>query len=175
MEKGLIEVYTGDGKGKTTAAVGLAVRAAGRGFKVLMTQFLKDNNTGELISIQKIPGFCVYSGEPVKKFFEFMTDSEKKELVNEHRKRFKEVILKAKNEKYDMLILDEIIASVNLNIIDINDLMEFLKNKPESLEVVLTGRNPKEEILEIADYVSEIKAIKHPYKNGISARIGIER
>lgn len=175
MEKGLIEVYTGDGKGKTTASVGLGVRAAGRGFKVLMTQFLKDNDTGELLSIEKIPNFDMFFGEPVKKFFKFMTDSEKNAVIDEHRERFKEVTEKAKNENYDVLIMDEIIASVNLGIINIDSLMKFLESKPMSLEVVLTGREPDKRILDIADYVSEIKAIKHPYQNGINARIGIER
>ncbi|WP_069680401.1 cob(I)yrinic acid a,c-diamide adenosyltransferase [Clostridium taeniosporum] len=176
MDLGLIHIYCGNGKGKTTAAMGLGIRAAGRDKKVLLTQFLKDNNTGELISIEKIgTNFQVIKGEPVKKFFKFMTKQEQKHTKLEHEKRFKDIILKAIEEKFDILILDEIIAATNLDLVSLNNVIEFLKNKPKGLEVVLTGRNPNEKLIELADYVSEIKAIKHPYEKGINSRIGIEK
>lgn len=176
MDLGLIHIYCGDGKGKTTAAMGLGMRACGREKKVLLTQFLKDNNTGELISIEKLgENFQVYKGEPVKSFFKFMSEEEQLKTKNEHSKRFKEVTLKAINENVDLLILDEIIASINLNLIDLKEVISFLKSKPKGLEVVLTGRNPKQVLIDIADYVSEIKAIKHPYQKGINSRIGIEK
>ncbi len=176
MELGLIHIYCGDGKGKTTAAMGLGMRAAGRNKKVLLTQFLKDNDTGELISIEKIgENFKVFKGAPVKKFFKFMTEEEQIATKNEHENRFKEVAKKAIDEKIDLLILDEIIASTNLDLVSLEEVVSFLENKPEGLEVVLTGRNPNEKLIELADYVSEVKAIKHPYEKGITSRIGIEK
>ncbi|WP_297421521.1 cob(I)yrinic acid a,c-diamide adenosyltransferase [Clostridium sp.] len=176
METGLIHIYCGDGKGKTTAAMGLGMRAAGRDKKVLLTQFLKDNDTGELISIEKLgENFTVFKGTPVKKFFKFMNEEEQIATKTEHEKRFKEVTQKAKDENFDLLILDEAIASTNLDLISLDGVIEFLENKPKGLEVVLTGRNPNEKLIELADYVSEIKAVKHPYEKGISSRIGIEK
>ena len=176
MELGLIHIYCGDGKGKTTAAMGLGMRAVGRDKKVLLTQFLKDNETGELNSIEKLgTNFEVFKGIPVKKFFKFMSSEEQINLKNEHVNRFREVTQKAIAEKFDLLILDEIIASTNLDLISLGEVVEFLENKPKGLEVVLTGRNPDERLVKLADYVSEIKAVKHPYEKGINSRIGIEK
>lgn len=176
MELGLIHIYCGDGKGKTTAAMGLGMRAAGRGKKVLLTQFLKDNDTGELLSIEKLgENFKVFKGKPVNKFFKFMTEEEQIKTKNEHKNRFKEVTKKAVDENFDLLILDEIIASTNIELIPLEEVIKFLENKPKGLEVVLTGRNPNEKLVELAHYVSEIKAVKHPYEKGICSRIGIEK
>lgn len=176
MELGLIHIYCGDGKGKTTAAMGLGMRAAGRNKKVLLTQFLKDNDTGELISIEKLgDSFKVVKGIPVKKFFKFMSYEEQIATKNEHENRFKEITQKAINENFDLLILDEIIASTNLDLVSLAEVVTFLKNKPKELEVVLTGREPNEQLIELADYVSEIKAVKHPYEKGITSRVGIEK
>lgn len=176
MELGLIHIYCGDGKGKTTAAMGLGVRAAGRDKKVLLTQFLKDNDTGELNSIEKLgENFEVFKGAPVKKFFKFMSEEEQIETKKEHEDRFKKVTKKAIDENFDLLILDEIIAATNLDLISLKQVIEFLKNRPVGLEIVLTGRNPSIELIELSDYVSEIKALKHPYEKGINSRIGIEK
>lgn len=176
MELGLIHIYCGDGKGKTTASMGLGMRAAGRGKKVLLTQFLKDNETGELNSIEKLGvNFEVFKGIPVTKFFKFMSPEEQMVTRKEHEERFGKVTQKAIDENVDLLILDEIIASTNLNLVPLNEVIEFLKNKPKGLEVVLTGRNPDVKLVELADYVSEIKAVKHPYEKGINSRIGIEK
>lgn len=175
MKLGLIHIYCGSGKGKTTAAMGLGMRAAGNDFKVLLTQFLKSNKTGELKSIEKLKeNYHFFEGVPVNKFSWNMTDEEKAKAKIEHTKRFKEVTDKAINENYDVLILDELIATINLDFIPLNDVLDFLKNKPEGLEVVMTGRDPKEELIEIADYVSEINAIKHPFEKGVPSRKGIE-
>lgn len=175
MELGLIHIYCGDGKGKTTAAMGLGMRAAGRSKKVLLTQFLKSNKTGELNSIEKLSEFFhVVKGVPAKKFVWNMNEEEKLEVKKEHTNRFREVTKKAIEEAYDLLILDEIIATINRDFIMLSEVIDFLKNKPTGLEVVMTGRNPKEELIELADYVSEIKAIKHPYNKGIKSRVGIE-
>ncbi|WWU64001.1 cob(I)yrinic acid a,c-diamide adenosyltransferase [Clostridium baratii] len=175
MELGLIHIYCGDGKGKTTAAMGLGIRAAGRSKKVLLTQFLKSNKTGELNSIEKLSEFFhVVKGVPAKKFVWNMNEEEKLEVKKEHTNRFREVTKKAIEEEYDLLILDEIIATINRDFVKLTEVIDFLKNKPKGLEVVMTGRNPKEELIELADYVSEIKAIKHPYNKGIKSRVGIE-
>lgn len=175
MELGLIHIYCGDGKGKTTAAMGLGMRAAGRSKKVLLTQFLKSNTTGELNSIEKLSEFFhVVKGVPAKKFVWNMNEEEKLEVKKEHTNRFREVTKKAIEEEYDLLILDEIIATINRDFVMLTEVIDFLKNKPKGLEVVMTGRNPKEELIELADYVSEIKAIKHPYNKGIKSRVGIE-
>ncbi|GAA0856360.1 MULTISPECIES: cob(I)yrinic acid a,c-diamide adenosyltransferase [Clostridium] len=175
MELGLIHIYCGDGKGKTTAAMGLGMRAAGRRKKVLLTQFLKSNKTGELNSIEKLSEFFhVVKGVPAKKFVWNMNEEEKLEVKKEHINRFREVTKKAIEEEYDLLILDEIIATINRDFVMLTEVIDFLNNKPTGLEVVMTGRNPKEELIELADYVSEIKAIKHPYNKGIKSRVGIE-
>lgn len=175
MELGLIHIYCGDGKGKTTAAMGLGMRAAGRRKKVLLTQFLKSNKTGELNSIEKLSEFFhVVKGVPAKKFVWNMNEEEKLEVKKEHINRFREVTEKAIEEEYDLLILDEIIATINRDFVMLTEVIDFLNNKPTGLEVVMTGRNPKEELIELADYVSEIKAIKHPYNKGIKSRVGIE-
>lgn len=175
MELGLIHIYCGDGKGKTTAAMGLGMRASGRNKKVLLTQFLKSNKTGELNSIEKLSEFFhVVKGVPAKKFVWSMNEEEKLEVKKEHTNRFREVTKKAIEEEYDLLILDEIIATINRDFVMLSEVIDFLKNKPIGLEVVMTGRNPKEELIELADYVSEIKAIKHPYNKGIKSRVGIE-
>jgi len=175
MELGLIHIYCGDGKGKTTAAMGLGMRAAGRAKKVLLTQFLKSNKTGELNSIEKLSEFFhFFEGKPANKFIWNMNEKEIEELRQEHTERFRVVTQKAVDESYDLLILDEIIATVNNNLVPLEMIVEFLKNKPEGLEVVMTGRGPKEELINLADYVSEIKAIKHPFEKGIPSRVGIE-
>ena len=176
MENGLIHIYCGDGKGKTTAAMGLGMRAAGREMKVLLTQFLKSNTSGELNSIEKLKEyFHIVKGKPVGKFVWNMNEAEKEEAKNEHMNRFKFLIKKAIEEEYDVLILDEIIASINIGFIDLGMVINFLENKPKSLEVVMTGRDPKKELVELADYVSEIRCIKHPFNKGIPSRVGIEK
>ena len=175
MEKGLIHIYCGDGKGKTTAAMGLAIRAAGREKKVFITQFLKSGKSGELVSLEKLKEYITFlPGRPVNKFVWNMNDEEKMEAKREHTARFKEIKDIIKNEDYDLLILDEIIETINNGFIELNEVIDFLKNKPETLEVVMTGRDPKEELIELANYVTEMQCIKHPFKEGIPSRVGIE-
>ena len=175
MEKGLIHIYCGDGKGKTTAAMGLAIRAAGREKKVFITQFLKSGRSGELISLEKLNNHVTFfPGKPVNKFVWNMNDSEKEEAQKEHTVRFNKIVEIIKDGEYDLLILDEIIATINNGFIELNDVINFLNNKPEKLEVVMTGRGPKKELIEIANYVTEMKCIKHPFNEGVSSRLGIE-
>lgn len=172
---GLIHIYCGDGKGKTTAAVGLAVRCAGRGNKVLLVQFLKSRDSGELYSLAKLPDVEVMRGKESKKFTFQMNEEEKHALLIEHNKMFEQVLAKIKNGGYSLLILDEVIGALNAKVFEMPKLIEFLRHKPENLEVVLTGRNPAPELVEIADYVSEMRKVKHPMDKGIMAREGIEK
>lgn len=172
---GLIHIYCGDGKGKTTAAVGLAVRCAGRGNKVLMVQFLKSRDSGELYSLAKLPDIEIMRGKESKKFTFQMNEEEKHALLIEHNKMFEQVLAKIKNGGYSLLILDEVIGALNAKVFEMPKLIEFLRHKPENLEVVLTGRNPAPELVEIADYVSEMRKVKHPMDKGIMAREGIEK
>lgn len=172
---GLIHIYCGDGKGKTTAAVGLAVRCAGRGNKVLLVQFLKSRDSGELYSLAKLPDIEVMRGKESKKFTFQMNEAEKHALLIEHNKMFEQVLAKIKNGGYSLLILDEVIGALNAKVFEMPKLIEFLRHKPENLEVVLTGRNPAPELVEIADYVSEMRKVKHPMDKGIMAREGIEK
>lgn len=172
---GLIHIYCGDGKGKTTAAVGLAVRCAGRGNKVLLVQFLKSRDSGELYSLAKLPDIEVMRGKESKKFTFQMNEEEKHALLIEHNKMFDQVLAKIKNGGYSLLILDEVIGALNAKVFEMPKLIEFLRHKPENLEVVLTGRNPAPELVEIADYVSEMLKVKHPMDKGIMAREGIEK
>lgn len=172
---GLIHIYCGDGKGKTTAAVGLAVRCAGRGNKVLLVQFLKSRDSGELYSLAKLPDIEVMRGKESKKFTFQMNEEEKHALLIEHNKMFEQVLAKIKNGGYSLLILDEVIGALNAKVFEMPKLIEFLRHKPENVEVVLTGRNPAPELVEIADYVSEMRKVKHPMDKGIMAREGIEK
>lgn len=172
---GLIHIYCGDGKGKTTAAVGLAVRCAGRGNNVLLVQFLKSRDSGELYSLAKLPDIEVMRGKESKKFTFQMNEEEKHALLIEHNKMFEQVLAKIKNGGYSLLILDEVIGALNAKVFEMPKLIEFLRHKPENLEVVLTGRNPAPELVEIADYVSEMRKVKHPMDKGIMAREGIEK
>lgn len=172
---GLIHIYCGDGKGKTTAAVGLAVRCAGRGNKVLLVQFLKSRDSGELYSLSKLPDIEVMRGKESKKFTFQMNEEEKHALLIEHNKMFEQVLAKIKNGGYSLLILDEVIGALNAKVFEMPKLIEFLRHKPEDLEVVLTGRNPAPELVEFADYVSEMRKVKHPMDKGIMAREGIEK
>lgn len=171
--KGLVHIYCGDGKGKTTAAMGLAVRAAGNGLKVLILQFLKDGRTGELASFEKLENVTVIRGKGIMKFTFKMNEEEKTEAFQVHTENLQKVIDTAEN--YNMVILDEAVGACGCGLLDKQMLLHFLDNRPEGLEVVLTGRNPAQELLDRADYISEIKKIRHPYDEGIQARKGIER
>ena len=173
--RGLIHIYTGEGKGKSTAAVGLSIRCAGRGKKVLYTQFLKDNSSGELAVLSRTENIRVLPCPESYGFYWKMTDSQKEEATKTYSSLLEAAAHEAVAGEYRMLVLDEIIAAYNCNLIDRAYLLEFLKNRPEGLEVVLTGRNPSEELLELADYVSEIRKVKHPYDRGIGARDGIKK
>lgn len=174
MKRGLIEIYTGDGKGKTTAAVGLCVRALGRGFKVYMVQFLKGRDTGELHILKDYKNFKVFRFQTSDKFFWQMTEEEKTELRIEMKKAYELIENVLKNNECDLLILDEIMGVIHNNIYSIDDVLKLMDEKPDTIEMVMTGRNAPEAIIDKADLVTEMKLIKHPFEKGIPARYGIE-
>ena len=168
MEKGLIHIYCGDGKGKTSAAIGLAVRAAGNGMKVLFTRFLKTEDSGELKILDQISEIEVIHLKKSFGFYKTLSEQGKKEMSEMYFRLWKEILVKARKEEYDVLVMDEFMAAYNYGLIPNEDAITFLK------EIVLTGRNPDERLIELADYVSEIKKRKHPFDRGIYARKGIE-
>ena len=170
---GLVHIYTGDGKGKTTAAIGLGIRAYGRGMKVLMVQFLKGRESGEEVVINGLnPDFELRKSKKIEKFTWQLSSGEKEELKADMVELFEYAM--SSSAARDMIIMDEIMAAIGTGFIDAEKLIDFAKNKPEKLELVLTGRNAPEELVRLADYVSEIGAVKHPMRKGISAREGIE-
>lgn len=174
MENGRIHIYCGDGKGKTTAAAGLAVRACGNGKKVLFLQFLKGEKSGERYALRLLPGITVYPNPESIKFSFQMTEEEKEQIRADNDHRFKEAAVEAIEKGCDLLILDEVVGALNEGLISRPLLLFYLRTKPKGLEIVLTGRDPDEELCALADYISEIKKIRHPFDRGEEARQGIE-
>lgn len=172
--KGLIHIYCGYGKGKTTAALGLAVRAAGSGMKVRIVQLLKGNPTSELAGLALIPNISVSRPPKNYGFISKMSDSDKSELKAVHDRLLSEAFEEMKSESIDMLIVDEFFAAYNNRLISEDIAKAVVFSKSDSCELILTGRDPSDEFIGAADYVSEIECVKHPYKNGIKARKGIE-
>lgn len=174
INTGLIHIYEGNGKGKTTAAVGLSIRFAGNGGNVLFTQFLKRNDSGELGVLEKIENICLLRCEKNFGFTFRMTPEEKREAADYYNAHLKKVLTEALERQAGLLVLDEVLDAYNSDMISHEVLLTFLKEKPQEIEVVLTGRNPAEELLELADYVTYMEKRKHPYDKGICARQGIE-
>jgi cob(I)alamin adenosyltransferase len=170
-KKGLIIVHTGNGKGKTTAALGLALRACGYGMKVIMLQFFKGKwKYGELRSAPKLGSFEIH---PMGKGFTWESKDVEidKAMVREAWRAAQEKILSG---NYDVVVLDEINYALSYGFLPLADIVDFLRNKPPMLHVILTGRHAKPEILGIADLVTEMRQIKHPFEQGICAQRGIE-
>ena len=168
---GLVQVYTGPGKGKTTASLGLAFRASGRGLEVLMIQFLKPpQNYGEHLAAEKVPNFTIL---PLG--LDHMVSKVPRE---EDIRISRETLQRAKDEiysrKYDLVILDEINNSMSWKLLTPEEVIGMLKGRPDNVEIVLTGRGAPQEIVEYADLVTEMAMIKHPFDKGIKARKGIE-
>jgi len=170
--KGYIQVYTGDGKGKTTAALGLALRAAGAGMKVYIAQFVKGMKYAELdiipklkdnIEIKQYGRGCFIHGKPEK---------EDREKARQGLEEVKQLIAQG---KHDIVILDEANIAVYYDLFSIDELLETIKNKPDNIEIVVTGRKAHPKLIEAADLVTEMKEIKHYYTKGIEARKGIEK
>ncbi|WP_105616224.1 cob(I)yrinic acid a,c-diamide adenosyltransferase [Vallitalea okinawensis] len=175
MDKGLIQVYCGKGKGKTTAAIGQGVRAVGHGYKVIMIQFLKGNPTGEMESLKNLePHFKLFRFEKERDFFWNLTDEEKKDLSEDIKNGLNFARKVLDTRQCDVLILDEILGVIRNEIVPMDEVIDILDNKPAEIEVVLTGREVPEEIYQRANYVSTIEDTKHPFEEGIGARKGIE-
>jgi len=171
LDRGLVQVYTGNGKGKTTAAFGLALRAIGRGLKVYVIQFIKGGfDYGELYIVDKLPNLTLKAFGRGK----FIVDKPSKEDVKSAEEALSLAESVVKNGEYDIVILDEINVALNLKLISLERVLELIKNKPRHVEIVLTGRYAPNEIIEIADLVTEMKEVKHPYNKGCQARRGIE-
>lgn len=171
---GLIHIYYGNGKGKTTTGMGLITRAAGYGYRVLLYQFMKNNKTSERKILEKVPNITIVDGLEQEKFSFQMTEEEKAERRKFYNSQFRMVTKKAAEEHYDVLFMDETIYTISAGLLDEQLVLDFLASKPENLEVILTGNTPSQKMIDAADYVSEIRKIKHPFEKGQRARKGIE-
>lgn len=170
----MIQLYTGEGKGKTTAAIGQAVRAAGHGHHVIFAQFMKGNDTGELHSLKKLAEIRMIRSERQFGFYSTLSEKEKEELTEIHNRILDELLQAAEEKSYRMIVLDEVTYPVNWGLLDMGRLKKLLAFSDETKELVLTGRNPSEFLKKCADYITEMKCIRHPYEKGVTAREGIE-
>jgi cob(I)alamin adenosyltransferase len=169
---GLVHVYIGDGKGKTTAAIGLSVRAAGRDMQVVVAQFLKSGASGELRSLEKL-GIPVIRSE-LQLGFTFQMDEETRVRCRKEQEHILERVRERfKSGRVDLIVLDEVIDALHTGMLDEAEFRSFVETC--GAELALTGRNPPGWLIEKADYVSEVRKVKHPYDRGIHARIGIEK
>ncbi|MFA6215823.1 MAG: cob(I)yrinic acid a,c-diamide adenosyltransferase [Patescibacteria group bacterium] len=167
---GKIHIYTGDGKGKTTAALGLALRAIGAGYQVYLVQFLKAQQYSELDSLKRLPEVTIKRFGQKTYIYQKGTAQDKilaKRALNWAKKIFK-------SGKFDLVILDEIFLALFFKLISVKEIVQLMKSKPAGVELVLTGRRAPKELIKLADYVTEMKEIKHPYQAGLLARKGIE-
>ena len=171
---GFLHIYCGEGKGKTTAALGLALRAAGAGKTVRIIQLLKGTNTSELETLRLIPNITVTRCDKNYGFTSKMTQADKTEITACHNRLLSEGFALVKAGEVDMLIIDEFNAAYDYNLLDRSFAEEFLSNREFPAEIVITGRNPAQAFVDIADYISEIKCVRHPFNKGMSARKGIE-
>ena len=172
---GLIHIYCGNGKGKTTTGMGLCARAAGFGYRVLIYQFMKNNKTSERKTLEHAANITWLDGLEQEKFSFQMTEEEKRQRREFYDAQLEKVTKIAVEQKFEVLFLDEAIYTIRAGLLDEQKLLDFLDHKPEQLEVILTGQGPGEALLQRADYVSEICMRKHPFQNGQPARDGIER
>ncbi len=172
MKKGYIQVYIGDGKGKTTAAIGLTIRAIGAGLKVAFFQFFKTGSSSEVKILKSFYPKIYYKNFGKKGFIKDQINEKTKNKVLQGWEELKELV---KSRTYNIIVLDEISFALDWGIIGLKEFLDFLKNKPEDLEIIITGRSAPQELIEIADLVTEMKKIKHYYEKGIKARKGIEK
>ncbi|MDE7245616.1 MAG: cob(I)yrinic acid a,c-diamide adenosyltransferase [Oscillospiraceae bacterium] len=170
---GLIHVYCGDGKGKTTAAMGLALRAAGSGKRVVVLQFSKDGKSSELGPLGQVPGIEVIPQTETFGFFWTLSPEEKTAAAAYYSGLLEKAFAEAENG-CGLLVLDEAMSACTNGFISEARLLDLLRQRPEDLEVVLTGRGPSEQMLDAADYVTEMCKRKHPFEKGVPARKGIE-
>ena len=173
MEKGYVHVYTGNGKGKTTAALGLCLRALGAGLKVYIGQFIKDEDSCEITALRKLAPDVT-----VEQYGNGLGLVHEGDDLSEHtlaaKSGYRKAIEALISGKYDVVILDEINVAGKFGLISVRDIAELIKQKPAAVDLVLTGRYASLEIIEKADLVTEMKEIKHYYNSGVGARKGIE-
>ena len=170
--KGFVQVYTGDGKGKTTAAIGLAIRAAGAGLKVYIAQFIKKGDYSEIKALGRFSDLITVEQFGLGRFTNGKPEPEDIKAAQEGLRRVEKLM---QLNTYNVLILEEANVAAKLGLIDVQDLVNLIKNKPGDKELVITGRGASRRIIEHADLVTEMKAVKHYYKKGVKARIGIEK
>ena len=172
LTKGLVQVYTGNGKGKTSAAFGLALRAVGRGLKVYIIQFIKGGfDYGELYAIKKLPNLKLEAFGHGR----FITEKPPREDDVRSAKKALDLARDIiESGEYDIVILDEINVALALELIKVQDVVDLAKGKPEHVELILTGRNVPQKIIDVADLVTEMREVKHPFKQGVPPRKGIE-
>ncbi|HPC37084.1 MAG TPA: cob(I)yrinic acid a,c-diamide adenosyltransferase [Candidatus Marinimicrobia bacterium] len=169
--QGLIQVYTGDGKGKTTAALGLALRAAGAGLKVFIGQFLKGAEYSEIKALRQLA-----PGIEIKQYGRrcFIKDKPDEEDIRLAQNGLREMESVIQSGDYNLVILDEANIAVYYNLFSVDELLKVVQNRPKQVEIVITGRNADSRIIAAADLVTEMREIKHYYQKGIAARLGIE-
>ena len=168
----MLHIYCGDGKGKTTCSMGLAVRAAGHGRKVVVAQFLKCGNSGERVILQQLPNVTCLPVPEITKFVFAMTEEEKAQT----RTQMTDILRRATEESRDadLLVLDELNGAISTGMVALEDVLAFLDSRPQQLEVVITGRDPAPELQARADYITEMTKVKHPFDKGQTARKGVE-
>ncbi|MGM0436898.1 MAG: cob(I)yrinic acid a,c-diamide adenosyltransferase [Bacillota bacterium] len=171
MKKGMLQVYTGDGKGKTTAAIGMAVRAAGAGLKVFIGQFVKSMKYSEIKVLNEIANIDVKQ-YGLSCFIEKEPEEEDVKAAREGLQEVKEIL---KSNEYDLVILDEANIAVYFDLFSVDELIEVIDSRNEGIEVVVTGRKAKDKLIDKADLVTDMQEIKHYYEKGVKARDGIER
>jgi cob(I)alamin adenosyltransferase len=172
--KGYVQVYTGKGKGKTTAALGLAFRAMGCGARTYVGQFMKGQKYSELDAALKVPEFITIEqfGKDTFVHVKYPPQPEDIELVQKGLTKVKQAI---KSRKYNIVVLDEITTAFHFNLLSIEDMLDLIKNKPDGIELIFTGRYAPKELIEAADLVTEMTEIKHYYQKNVQARQGIEK
>lgn len=171
---GMVHLYHGGGKGKTTAAIGLALRAAGRGYPVLVVQFLKRGDSGEIKALERL-GIPTLAYPQLSGFSFRMSEEEKAKCLAAHTENLWRAGTFCSQSPQGLLVLDEAVGACQKGLLDEKLLLDFLHARPAGWEVVLTGRNPSANLLKVADYVTEMKKQKHPFDRGVMARDGIER
>ena len=172
LERGLTQVYTGDGKGKTSAAFGLALRAVGRGLKVYVIQFIKGGfDYGELYVVKRLPNFKLKSFGRGKFVTDVPPTGDDVELAKEAFELAREVV---SGGEHDVVVLDEINVALHVKLIETEEVVDLIRRKPKHVELILTGRYAPSEVVELADLVTEMKEVKHPFTKGVPPRKGID-
>lgn len=170
--KGYVQVYTGDGKGKTTAAIGLSIRAAGAGLKVYIAQFIKIGDYSEIKALKRFSDLITVEQFGLGRFIKGKPSKEDMEAARTWIEKVKSLM---QSSGYDIIILEEANVAAKCSLISVNDILDLISSKPENMELVITGRGAAPEIIEKADLVTEMKEIKHYFNIGVPARTGIEK